>query len=588
MFFFSFAFLHTLKTDSSKSLSLCNLIMEEPPDSGLTEEIQRSQIDLGAIIWGPDASTDSVSQEITQGGSQEDSACLSKAEQELGFSTGILPAAGWHTVAGQGEHVLGPAAPCEEEQMPPNPMPGAACLEMEHPCDLPDSEIPAMETGGLVKESQEDVKKSEEEEGKQKIEDSVWAGVETYEKVEAGATGVKALEGTEEFEERGCTGNRVVDLFKTVGKQDQETLKSNEEGTRKDLSAGYKESVKTNEKYLEKTDILEKDVESVDRADELSDRDQGLDEGIQVVINNCEIIEGSGANPANHTDILNLPLHTDSVSNPEDASTEEWFLAGKNIKRNLIDPLNHDKMYHSAQGSAYAEEMQCEAVLHAPGSNRDGNQSVVLSIKREAAAQSRTDLNYALGTNANRRDWCLCKAEDSLIEEPESTVTGNCSHTINLPKIAKPDSWGTDPGQIWQPSLDSAVNNTDILEFSGIPVGQASGFASYLDSINHWSIRDMGGLDNCWEHLDTVGSKKGLEMDLLAEVCGEQTQEIARPLVVGTCQNVSTESSTSPQDNDTNNSDLSEDEIANQRYGLLYQEIEADKEEVLTPVCSID
>ncbi|KAM9077232.1 amphiphysin isoform 2-T2 [Megaptera novaeangliae] len=161
-------------TDSSKSLSLCNLIMEEPPDSGLTEEIQRSQIDLGAIIWGPDASTDSVSQEITQGGSQEDSACLSEAEQELGFSTGILPAADWHTVAGQGEHVLGPAPPRGEEQMPPKPMPGAACLETEHPGDLPDSEIPAMETGGLVKESQEDVKKSEEEEGKQKIEDSVW------------------------------------------------------------------------------------------------------------------------------------------------------------------------------------------------------------------------------------------------------------------------------------------------------------------------------------------------------------------------------------------------------------------------------
>ncbi|KAM5303102.1 amphiphysin isoform 2-T2 [Glossophaga mutica] len=32
-------------TDSSKSLSLCNLIMEETPDSGLAEEIQRSQID---------------------------------------------------------------------------------------------------------------------------------------------------------------------------------------------------------------------------------------------------------------------------------------------------------------------------------------------------------------------------------------------------------------------------------------------------------------------------------------------------------------------------------------------------------------
>ncbi|KAB0342413.1 hypothetical protein FD754_019339, partial [Muntiacus muntjak] len=64
--------------------------------------------------------------------------------------------------------------------------------------------------------------------------DSIWAGVETCEKVEAGTTGVKDLEGTEEFEERTCesTGNGVVDLFKTLG------------------------NIKTDEKCLEKTDIL--------------------------------------------------------------------------------------------------------------------------------------------------------------------------------------------------------------------------------------------------------------------------------------------------------------------------------------------
>ena len=85
--------------------------MEETPDSGLTEEIQRSQIDLGAIIWGPDASTDNFSQKTTQDGSQEDSACLSEAEQDLGLSTGMIPSADWHTVAGQGEHDLWPAPP---------------------------------------------------------------------------------------------------------------------------------------------------------------------------------------------------------------------------------------------------------------------------------------------------------------------------------------------------------------------------------------------------------------------------------------------------------------------------------------------
>ncbi|XP_074223782.1 amphiphysin isoform X2 [Camelus bactrianus] len=179
-------------TDSSKSLSLCNLIMEETPDSGLAEEIQRSQIDLGALMWGPDASTESVSQELPQGGSQEDSACVSEAERDVGLSTGMLPSADWHTVAEEGEHVLGPAPLCRSEQLLPEPVPGAefamaASVELEQPYDLPDSEIPAMETGGLVQESQEAVKKSEEEEDQQKIQDSIWAGVETCEKASGGS-----------------------------------------------------------------------------------------------------------------------------------------------------------------------------------------------------------------------------------------------------------------------------------------------------------------------------------------------------------------------------------------------------------------
>ncbi|XP_073743004.1 amphiphysin isoform X1 [Callorhinus ursinus] len=177
-------------TDSSKNLSLCNLIMEETPESGLAEEIQRSQIDLGAFIWGPDASTESISQEVTQGGSEEDSSGLSEAEQDIGLSTGI-PSADWHTVAEQGEHVVGPAPPCGNEQMYPKPVPEAgfataAGTEMEQPHDLPASEMAATETGGLVNESQEGVKQSEEEEEKEKIEDSMWAGVETCEKASGG------------------------------------------------------------------------------------------------------------------------------------------------------------------------------------------------------------------------------------------------------------------------------------------------------------------------------------------------------------------------------------------------------------------
>ncbi|XP_073921452.1 amphiphysin isoform X4 [Castor canadensis] len=165
-------------TDSSKSLSLCNLIMEETPDSGSAEEIQRSYTDIGAFTWGFDASTDSVSQEITPSGSQEDFACLSEAEQDMQFSTGIFSSADWSTVAEQGEHVLGPDPAFGNEQLFPKPMSGTevaidACMELYQPYESLDSEMAAMETDGLLKEGHEDTKQSDEE--KQKTEDSVWA-----------------------------------------------------------------------------------------------------------------------------------------------------------------------------------------------------------------------------------------------------------------------------------------------------------------------------------------------------------------------------------------------------------------------------
>ncbi|XP_011799901.1 PREDICTED: amphiphysin isoform X1 [Colobus angolensis palliatus] len=179
-------------TDSSESLSLCNLIMEETPDSGLAEEIQRSQNDIGAFTWGPDTSTDRVSQEITSGGFGEDSACLSEAEQAIRLSTRLLSSADWPTVAEQGEHAPGPAFPGGNEQLPPKPAPEvgvtfAPCVEMKQPYDPLDSDMPAMDTAGLFKESHEDVKKSDEEEEKQKIEDSLWAGVETCQKASGGS-----------------------------------------------------------------------------------------------------------------------------------------------------------------------------------------------------------------------------------------------------------------------------------------------------------------------------------------------------------------------------------------------------------------
>lgn len=73
-------------------------------------------------------------------------------------------------------------------------------------------------------------------------------------------------------------------------------------------------------------------------------------------------------------------------------------------------------------------------MLHARGGVKDENQPVVLSIEHEVVDESRTDLNYSLEMSANRRDWCLCKAEDSLLEGSESTMTGNCITCQELQK----------------------------------------------------------------------------------------------------------------------------------------------------------
>ncbi|XP_034365897.1 amphiphysin isoform X1 [Arvicanthis niloticus] len=151
-------------TDSSKSLSMCNLIMEETPDSGLAEDIQRYETDIGAFIWGPHAREDSVSQEITPSGSREDIACLSEAERDMRLSTGMLSSADCSTVADQGED----APPARNEKLSSEPVPGAGvaittCMEMDKPYALLDSEIPGIGKVDLLKEGHEEAKISDGE-----------------------------------------------------------------------------------------------------------------------------------------------------------------------------------------------------------------------------------------------------------------------------------------------------------------------------------------------------------------------------------------------------------------------------------------
>lgn len=581
---------------------MCNLIIDETPDSGLAEELQRSET-IGAFTWGPHARTDSVSQEMASSGSQEDIVCLSGVKQDTRLSTERLSSTDHSNVAEQGEDALGPAPPTRNEQLSSEPVPGAgvsitAYMEMDQPRAARDSEKPVVGTTDLLQKGHEETKVSDGDiKQKQKVEDPMWKYVDTNQKVDTGAIASKALEDTEGCEEKtgDGLGNRTLHHLETPAEQGQ-TFKRHKVGSRKGLRVGSEERLKTYENDFEEADILERDKERVHVADKFSDRIQGLSDEIQGKNSHHKNVEGSEATPAHHThtEICNMPLQTDSVSIIKDLSIEEWNLTSKEIEKHSTGPHTHATKHSPAQGGAGVEEIQCGVVVSAQGAEGHKNQDVVLSSKYAVVDESEADPYSSLGTLESGKGQCSYKGKDSSAGGFASTGPGNPPHAIQLPKTTKTDSWGTDAGQIWQPDLNSGANNVDLVGVSGTPDGQASRLADWQESNSHWSIRDMEDLHNCWGHL--AESQKGLEVDLPADVCRkharasdlDQSQETTRPVVQGTSWNTSMESPDSPQDNDITNSDLSEDEIANQRYGLLYQEIEADKDEVLTLKCSVE
>ncbi|XP_063181649.1 amphiphysin isoform X3 [Chroicocephalus ridibundus] len=171
--------------DSSKSLSLCNLVMEETPNSGSSEDINRSQTDLGSLNWGLDVSTPSVSQEITAGGS-----LLSPgAEQTSSESTGTLPASVWPAVGEREDAAPGSASVNEnqrtslQDQLDAKNVPWEDVVTNQPLENIPSFETPILGTDSLLDEPLPcDVQKAEEER-----EEEEWAGVKPSKKASSAA-----------------------------------------------------------------------------------------------------------------------------------------------------------------------------------------------------------------------------------------------------------------------------------------------------------------------------------------------------------------------------------------------------------------
>ncbi|XP_037981409.1 amphiphysin isoform X10 [Motacilla alba alba] len=181
--------------DSSKSLSLCNLIMEETPNSGSSEDTNRSQTDLGSLHWGLDVSTPSISQEITAGSSL----LFPRAEQTSSESTGTLPANVWPAVGEQEDAAPGPASVSEhqrtslEDQLDAKSVVWKDVVTNQPLENVTSFEAPILGTDSLLDEPLPcDVQKAEEER-----EEDEWAGVKPSEK-DISAFTVQSNENVEE------------------------------------------------------------------------------------------------------------------------------------------------------------------------------------------------------------------------------------------------------------------------------------------------------------------------------------------------------------------------------------------------------
>uniref|UniRef100_A0A6I8PQL1 BAR domain-containing protein n=1 Tax=Ornithorhynchus anatinus TaxID=9258 RepID=A0A6I8PQL1_ORNAN len=594
-------------SDSSKSLSLVNLIMAEIPNTGSSEDTNRFQTDPGSLTWGLDA----IREGSTHGGSLEESAPFSEAEGSPEVTSRETTADIWPAERRHGAHPstlasLGENQGRSREMEPQGRLATDQGLETEWPSeDSTDSEMTIKGTGSLWEEAcvyEEEPKKDVEEEEEEKKwyllkkEESLWAGAESRKKVETGAVHLKALE---EFEEKDHESdeNRHEELLERIDKQNTEDLGCSKVETVKEPEITEGQKVTSGESYFKETDLGETNLEGIDYADGIRSREQKLEDTSPMVMNSSVIAEGS--EPENEFENWNKDQETVSLCNRLDASTEVWT---GDMEEALADSraLALDIVQTSEQGTSGPEVVLydtgfCSADEIAEGtkgsdltsfqngSSRDEYQATSLSLKNKLV------LHFHTITNSSDGHLGFTEAGDVEVEVIGTTMNEGSQSSRSTPGDLETELQGPDANQIWLPGWDPTVNDRDSWGFCS----PQNGVENWPGLGGHWPKQGRGSVR---EELDRDDNNKMSEAHLKTGLSEEQASITrcepngsgVRPFALsqeGNSRNTSTESSTSPKDNEAINSDLSEDEIANRRYGLLYQD---DEEEVPTPVCSVD
>lgn len=587
--------------------------MEETPNSGSSEDTNRSQTDLGSLNWGLDVSTPSISQEITAGSSL----LFPKAEQTSSESTGTLPASVWPAVGEQEDDAPGSASLSENQRTSlEDPLDAKNVMWEDVVTNQPlenitGFETPILGTDSLLDEPLPcDVQKAEEE-----LEEDEWAGVKPNEKVETGAN-YKEVESTEELEEQGCEtkGNSEAEFHKGLAKSDLENLVSMEVENLHEFEDSYGDAGRASGANLESSTEEEfKQVNLIEEMDrEIQSLGTGLECGGKIVVYNCKTIEST--EPERVLGIWGEDYENtfeEALDKTDSGTGQSTSMECINMRAHVdLEITDHTGKYPSDTGSDL-----CDAELFSAEESGKGTEDSSIShlpngstgTKGQAAAEKQWVFlpKAADAASTSCGNPCLDNADDQVTGRTATAVTEVISSGV-------PEALEAEP---WLANWDPTVSN-DSWGFSSLSDNQASGLDNWpffpkqqnseegnrenvwLGISSKWSTEDLGSTDNSWGEIGGSRSHIIQETPVKQGLPGEQAgisnpglgKEIPRPLSLfqmGNSRNASTESSTSPKDNETNNSDLSEDEIANRRYGLLYQEIEADKEEVSTPVCSL-
>nr|XP_041570486.1 amphiphysin isoform X4 [Taeniopygia guttata] len=448
-------------------------------------------------------------------------------------------------------------------------------------------------------------------------EEDEWAGVKPSEKVETGAN-YKEVEGTEELEEQGCEtkGNSEAEFHNGLAKSDLEILVSTEVGNLREFEDNYGDTGSAGGATLENSTEEEfKQVNVIEETDrEIPSLSTGLESGDKIGAYNCKTIESTGSEPERVPDIWDEHHENtfeEALDQTDSGTGQSTSMECINMRAHVdLEITDHTGKYPSVSGSDL-----CGAELLSAEDSGKGTEDNIISHLPDGSTstkgQAAAEKQGALLPKA--ADAASTSCDNPCLDNADNQVTGRTATAV--PEVISsgvPEVLETEP---WLANWDPTVTN-DSWGFSSLSDSQANGLDNWpffskqqnseesdmenvwLGISNKWSTEDLEATDSSWGEVSASTGHIIQETLIKQGLPGEQasisnpgpSKEIARPLSLfqmGNSRNASTESSTSPKDNETNNSDLSEDEIANRRYGLLYQEIEADKEEVPTPVCSV-